>query len=200
MGQKKTTIQTGTWSPSWGYSLEASASMAQYPTTDNKRNGTNYSTTGSTIIAAGVATFVTSSYGLGPANTSAKVSIPVQNFVGKNTRVVTETNDIKGIAILNYNGVISTILGYNEFSSSTFNDVSQSYAVIHVSASKANMGTLVTNPLYISLGTTQNSSKTNTRPTNTTGSNAAFETKYPTNKNNWSYVSTRGELVSPKNK
>jgi hypothetical protein len=42
MGQKKTTIQTGTWSPSWGYSLEASASMAQYPTTDNKRNGTNY--------------------------------------------------------------------------------------------------------------------------------------------------------------
>jgi hypothetical protein len=42
MGQKKTTIQTGTWSPTWGYSLEASASMAQYPTTDNKRNGTNY--------------------------------------------------------------------------------------------------------------------------------------------------------------
>ena len=40
MGQKKTTIQTGTWSPTWGYSLEASASMAQYPTTDNKRNGT----------------------------------------------------------------------------------------------------------------------------------------------------------------
>ena len=42
MGQKKTTIQTGTWSPSWGYSLEASASMAQYPTTDNKRIGTAY--------------------------------------------------------------------------------------------------------------------------------------------------------------
>ena len=42
MGQKKTTIQTGTWSPTWGYSLQASASMAQYPTTDNKRNGTNY--------------------------------------------------------------------------------------------------------------------------------------------------------------
>ena len=42
MGQKKTTIQTGTWSPTWGYSLEASASMAQYPTTDNKRIGTNY--------------------------------------------------------------------------------------------------------------------------------------------------------------
>jgi hypothetical protein len=42
MGQKKTTIQTGTWSPTWGYSLEASASMAQYPTTDNKRIGTTY--------------------------------------------------------------------------------------------------------------------------------------------------------------
>ena len=42
MGQKKTTIQTGTWSPSWGYGLEASASMAQYPTTDDKRIGTAY--------------------------------------------------------------------------------------------------------------------------------------------------------------
>ena len=42
MGQKKTTIQTGVWSPTWGYSLQASASMAQYPTTDNKRNGTTY--------------------------------------------------------------------------------------------------------------------------------------------------------------
>jgi hypothetical protein len=42
MGQKKTTIQTGTWAPSWGYSLQASASMAQYPTNDAKRNGTNY--------------------------------------------------------------------------------------------------------------------------------------------------------------
>jgi hypothetical protein len=174
--------------------------MAQYPTNQNRSAGTNYSTTGSLFISAGVALFVTSSYGLGPANTSAKVSIPVENFVGKNTRVVTEANDIKGISILNYNGVISTILGYNEFSSSTFNDVSKSYAVVHVSASKANMGTLVTSPLYISLGTTQNSSKTNTRPTNTTGSNAAFETKYPTNKNNWSYVTTRGELVSPKNR
>ena len=40
MGQKKTTIQTGTWSPTWGYSLEASASMAQYPTNDT--NFTEY--------------------------------------------------------------------------------------------------------------------------------------------------------------
>jgi hypothetical protein len=42
MGQTKTIIQTGTWSPTWGYSLEASASMAQYPTTDTKRIGTAY--------------------------------------------------------------------------------------------------------------------------------------------------------------
>jgi hypothetical protein len=199
MGQKKTTIQTGAWSPSFGYSLEASASMAQYPTTDNKRNGTNYSTTGSAFISAGVASFVTSSLGLGPANTSAKVSIPVENFVGKNTRTPHEANDVKGLLILNYNGVISTIAGYNSISSSTFNGFTESFVVMHVSASKANMGTLVTSPLYISLGTTQNSSKTNTRPTNTTGSNAAFETKYPTDKSNWSYVLTQGALVSPKN-
>lgn len=42
MGQKKTTIQTGTWSPTWGYSLQASASMAQYPTNQNRSAGTNY--------------------------------------------------------------------------------------------------------------------------------------------------------------
>jgi hypothetical protein len=45
MGQKKTIIQTGAWSPSWGYSLEASASMAQYPTTQNRNTGSNYHVT-----------------------------------------------------------------------------------------------------------------------------------------------------------
>jgi hypothetical protein len=40
MGQRKTIMQTGAWSPSWGYSLEASASMAKYPTSEIKRNGT----------------------------------------------------------------------------------------------------------------------------------------------------------------
>jgi hypothetical protein len=53
MGQKKTTIQTGTWSPTWGYSLEASASMAQYPTTDNKRNGTAYPNGRSSVTSNG---------------------------------------------------------------------------------------------------------------------------------------------------
>jgi hypothetical protein len=53
MGQKKTIIQTGTWSPSWGYSLEASASMAQYPTTDNKRIGTEYPNGRSSITSNG---------------------------------------------------------------------------------------------------------------------------------------------------
>jgi len=196
MGQRKTTIQTGTWSPSWGYDLAASASMAQYPTNQNRSAGTNYATTGSTIITAGVALFVTSSYGLGPVNTSAKVSIPVENFVAKNTQTIHNQDDVKGFSILGYNGVISTIAGYNDFSSSTFNNVSQSYVVIHVSASKANMGSVVTSPLYISLGTTQNSSKTNTRPTNTTGSNGAFEARYPNNLSKAGWVSG----ISPKNR
>jgi len=221
MGQKKTIIQTGTWSPSWGYSLEASASMAQYPTTDNKRNGTNYWITGSTIIPAGVATFVTASLGLGPVNTSAKVSIPSSYFTPFFNSNINDSNDLKKFGILSYNGVISTIAGFNEFSSS--NEIivvpsssyqseggdiitseysyalTSSFVVIHISASKANMGSVVTNNLNISLGTTQNSSETNTRPANTTGSNAAFEIKYPTDKSDWSYVETRGELVSPKN-
>jgi hypothetical protein len=199
MGQKKTTIQTGTWSPSWGYSLEASASMAQYPTTDNKRNGTNYWITGSTIIPAGVASFVTSSTGLGPVNTSAKVSITSSYFTPFFNSNINDSNDVKKFGVLNYNGVISTIAGYNDFSSSTFNNFTESFVVMHISASKANMGSVVNNSLVISLGTTQNRSTTNTRPTNTTGSNAAFEIKYPTDKTNWSYVETQGALVSPKN-
>jgi hypothetical protein len=44
------------------------------------RGQINYWITGSTIIPKGVATFTTSSLGLGPANTTAKVSIPVSNF------------------------------------------------------------------------------------------------------------------------
>jgi len=204
MGQKKTTIQTGTWSPSWGYSLEASASMAQYPTTDNKRNGVNYWVTGSTTIPASELNtgsfFVTSSIGLGPANTSAKVSITSSYFTSLFNSNINDSNDVKKFSILSYNGIISTIAGYNEFSSSTFNNYTQSFVVMHVSASKANMGSVVTNALNVSLGTTQNKSTTNTRPTNTTGSNAAFEIKYPTNKSNWSYVLTQGALVSPKNK
>jgi hypothetical protein len=194
MGQKKTTIQTGTWSPTWGYSLQASASMAQYPTTDNKRNGTNYWITGSMIIASASVTFTTSSLGLGPANTSAKVSIPVGNFVGKNTRIPNEANDVKAFSILSYNGIISTIGGYNDISSSTFNGVSQSYVVMHVSASKANMGSVVGNDLYISLGTTQNSSVTRNGNDSTTNvsESMAFATKYPTNTNRTNKGTTYG--------
>ena len=132
MGQKKTTIQTGTWSPTWGYSLEASASMAQYPTTDNKRNGTNYWVTGSTIIPAGVASFVTSSTGLGPVNTSAKVSITSSYFTPFFNSNITDSNDVKKFGILSYNGVISTIAGYNDFSSSTFNNFKESFVLMLV--------------------------------------------------------------------
>jgi hypothetical protein len=201
MGQKKTTIQTGTWSPTWGYSLEASASMAQYPTTDNKRNGTNYWITGSTIIPAAALNtgsfFVTSSTGLGPVNTSAKVSITSSYFTPLFNSNINDSNDVKKFGILSYNGVISTIAGYNDFSSSTFNNFTESFVVMHISASKANMGSIVTSPLVISLGTSQNSSATNTRPTNTVTANSAFETKYPTNKTNWTSIG--GVLTSPKN-
>jgi len=185
MGQKKTTIQTGTWSPTWGYSLQASASMAQYPTTDNKRNGTNYWITGSTIIPAAALNtgsfFVTSSTGLGPVNTSAKVSITSSYFTSLFSSNINDANDVKGFNILSYNGVISTIAGYNDFSSSTFNNFTESFVVMHISASKANMGNVVTSPLYVTLGTTQNSSTSrngNDSTTNVSG-HAAFEARYP---------------------
>jgi hypothetical protein len=198
MGQKKTIIQTGTWSSSWGYSLQASASMAQYPTTDNKRNGTNYWITGSMIIASASVQFTSASYGLGPVNTTVKIAIPVENFIGTNTRIPIETNDVKGFSILAYNGIISSIGGFNEFSSSTFNGVSQSYAVLYASASKANMGSVVGNNVYISLGTTQNSSLPSTFVNPNSGSaNQEFEKKYPTNKTRWTSIG--GILTSPKN-
>jgi len=201
MGQKKTTIQTGTWSPSWGYSLEASASMAKYPTTDNKRNGTNYWITGSTIIPASELNsgsfFVTSSTGLGPVNTSAKVSITSSYFTSLFSSNINDGNDVKKFSILSYNGVISTIAGYNDFSSSTFNNYTQSFVVMHVSASKANMGSVVNNDLNISLGTTQMSSITRNGNDSTTNvsESMAFATKYPNNTTKAGWVNG----VSPKN-
>lgn len=201
MGQKKTTIQTGTWSPTWGYSLEASASMAQYPTTDNKRNGTNYWITGSTIIPASELNtgsfFVTSSTGLGPVNTSAKVSITSSYFTSLFNSNINASNDVKAFGILSYNGVISTIAGYNDFSSSTFNDFTESFVVIHISASKANMGSVVTNDLNISLGTTQNSSATRNGNDSTTNvsEHTAFALKYPNNTTKTGWVNN----ISPKN-
>jgi hypothetical protein len=207
MGQKKTTIQTGTWSPTWGYSLEASASMAQYPTTDNKRNGTNYWVTGSTIIPAGVATIVSASWANVDLSTNnlisssiatgsiAKVSISSSYFTSFFNNTINNSNDVKSFSILSYNGVVSTLNGFNEYSSSTFNSFTESFAVIYVSASRASMGSVVINPLVVTLGTTQLNAATNTRPTNTTGSNGAFELKYPNNLSKAGWVAG----ISPKN-
>ena len=68
---------------------------------------------------------------------------------------IEDSNDLNGISILSYNGVISTIGGYNQFSSSILNDSTSSFAVFYVSASKANMGNIAGNDLYLSLGRTQ---------------------------------------------
>ena len=122
------------------------------------RGQINYWITGSTIIPAGVASFVTSSTGLGPVNTSAKVSITSSYFTPLFNSNINDSNDVKKFGILSYNGVISTIAGYNDFSSSTFNNYTQSFVVMHISASKANMGSVITNDLIVSLGTTQNKS------------------------------------------
>jgi hypothetical protein len=155
---------------------EASAFATKYPTNTNRTNkGTTYTITGSMIIPAGVATFVSASFtNIGFASTLisasiatgslVKVSIPVENFIGKNTRVVNEANDIKGYSILSYNGIVESLAGYNQFSSSIANGTTSSFAVIYASASRASMGRVVTSDLYLSLGTTQNSSTTVQRP------------------------------------
>lgn len=140
-----------------GSSSQAAIETA-YPTNQNRSAGTNYWITGSTIIPVGGASFVTSSTGLGPVNTSAKVSITSSYFTPLFNSNINDANDVKKFGILSYNGVISTIAGYNDFSSSTFNNYTQSFVVMHISASKANMGSVVTNNLIVSLGTTQNRS------------------------------------------
>jgi hypothetical protein len=178
------------------------AEEVKYPTNTNRSRGTNYGVTGSVIIPASAlligSFFVTSSYGLGPANTSAKVSITSSYFTSLFNSNINNSNDIKGYSILGYNGVISTIAGYNEFSSSTFNNYTQSFVVIHVSASKADMGSVVTSPLVISLGTLQNSSATPSFSNPNSGSaNQEFEKRYPTDKTGWTSVG--GVLTSPKN-
>ena len=149
------------------------------------RGQVNYWVTGSTIIPASALNsgsfFVTSSTGLGPVNTSAKVSITSSYFTSLFNSNINNANDVKKFGILSYNGVISTIAGYNDFSSSTFNNYTQSFVVMHISASKANMGNVVTSPLYVTLGTTQNSSTSrngNDSTTNVSG-HAAFEARYP---------------------
>jgi hypothetical protein len=160
------------------------------------RGQINYWITGSTIIPKGVATFTTSSLGLGPANTTAKVSIPVSNFTSLFNSSINNANDIKAFNILAYNGIISTLTNYNEFSSS-INGTTSSFVVMYVSASKANMGSVVGNDLYVTLGTTQNSSGTrngNDSTTNVSG-HAAFAAKYPNNTTKEGWV----DGVSPKN-
>jgi hypothetical protein len=155
---------------------ESMAFATKYPTNTNRTNkGTTYTITGSMIIPAGVATFVSASFtNIGFASTLisasiatgslVKVSIPVENFIGKNTRVVNEANDIKGYSILSYNGIVESLAGYNQFSSSIANGTTSSFAVIYASASRASMGRVVTSDLYLSLGTTQNSSTIVQRP------------------------------------
>ena len=133
--------------------LKGSATRAAGLT--NRDFGFNYHTTSSVIIPSASALFTTSSYGLGPANTSAKVAIQIQEFSRVINKNFNDSNDVKLFNIIPFNGIISNIGGYNEFSSSTFNNVSQSYAVIHISASKVNMGSVVGNNLVVNLGTTQ---------------------------------------------
>ena len=196
-----------------GYTyLNSSASMKTYsgnsysvmnPTNTNRSRGTNYWTTGSTIIPASALNtgsfFVSSSYGLGPANTTAKVSITSSYFTSLFRTPISNLNDVQSFSIVPYNGVISTLAGYNDFSSSTFNDYTQSFVVMYVSASKANMGSVVTSPLVVSLGTIQNSSATPSFSNPNSGSaNQEFEKRYPTDKTGWTLVN--GVLTSPKNR
>jgi hypothetical protein len=253
MGQKKTTIQTGAWSPSWGYSLEASASMAQYPTTDNKRIGTAYpngrssvtsngndSTTNVSEASASALKYPTNEnrtnkgtnyYGLsgsfqpfGPATipttgiSSASLSITFTTASWDNLgnaelySASAAANNIVKIAITSsYFDIIqindsnvttlylsasaninSTLNTFNFVSSSITDDVNYKHIVMYASASKTNMGNVVTsnyqifNPIIPSRFV-----RTKTNVTDI----AAYVAKYPNNTTKAGWV----DGVSPKN-
>jgi hypothetical protein len=85
----------------------------------------------------------------------AKISVPFEYVVSiaKPTK-----SSVAKITLLNYNGIVQSLNTFNTISSSISNGVTSSFAVLFVSASKANMGSVVGNNLYASLGTTQNRS------------------------------------------
>jgi hypothetical protein len=250
MGQKKTTIQTGAWSPTWGYSLEASASMAQYPTTDNKRIGTAYPNGRSSVTSNGndsttnvseASAFATkyptnenrtnkgtNYYGVSgsfqlfgpatiPTSPSASIVFTTASWANLgNSEVYSASaaaNNIVKIAItssyfdiiqINSSNVTSLYLSasaninstlntFNFLSSSVSNNVDYNYIVMYVSASKTNMGNVVTsnyqifNPIIPSRFV-----RTKTNVTDI----AAYVAKYPNNTTKAGWV----DGVSPKNR
>ena len=177
------------------------------PNDPNANKGdTNYWITGSIVIgnyflSASLVQITTSSLGLGPSNTSAKVAIPVDYLkFAYNSNEITN-RELSGLSILPYNGVIKTIENSNQFSSS----LTTNYVVMHISASKNNMGNIAGGDLVIGLGTQQQSSKGVQRVMGiytengiiVSSSNQAFEAKYPTDKSDWILIN--GKLTSPKN-
>lgn len=132
------------------------------------RGQRNYWVTGSITIPSAAITFTTASWANVKLNSLvsasiatgsiAKVSITSSYFTPLFNSNINDSNDVKAFSVLAYNGVVSTLNGFNEYSSSTFNNVSESFAVIYVSASRASMGSVVTNDLNVSIGTVQNRS------------------------------------------
>jgi hypothetical protein len=247
MGQIKTIIQTGNWSPTWGYSLQASASMAQYPTNNNKRNGTNYHITSSVSFLIAPTSFVSASlkdyayssvtsHSLSTTdytdtslvndttlyyysasvvvsdslknlivNTAFSQSVAAQRIVKivvpfETLQSVIEPtiNNIQNITILNYNGVVRSLNNFNTISSSISNGITSNFALLFASASKNDMGSIVNNNINVNLGGTQIKAVPTKKSLAAEGTQTqAFETKYPTDKTNWSTIN--GVLTSPKN-
>jgi hypothetical protein len=107
-------------------------------------------------------------------------------------------NNIQNITILNYNGVVQSLNNFNTISSSISNGITSNFALIFASASKNDMGSIVNNNINVNLGGTQIKSVSIKKSLAAEGTQTqAFETKYPTNKTNWTTIN--GVLTSPKN-
>lgn len=136
------------------------------PNNPNRNNkGTNYHITGSIVLNPTNLRFASASWAEINYNSSLSASIATGSIVRiaiPTTQInrffnsdIKTSNDIKGLTVLPYNGIRNNINEYNFLSQSISSGTTSYHAVLFASASRANMGSIVTNNLNLSLGSTQ---------------------------------------------
>jgi hypothetical protein len=125
-----------------------------------------------------------------------KISIPT-SVIEPAVEQIKTSADAQKLVVSGSNGVVESLTLFNYITGST--------VVVFASASKNDMGSIVNNNLTFVVGVQRVNATTLNRDLGTytengilvSGSNQAFEAKYPTNKSDW--TSINGVLTSPKN-
>ncbi len=125
-----------------------------------------------------------------------KISIPTSAIEPAVEQIKTSA-DAQKLIVSSSNGIVQSL--------TSFNYVANNTAVFFASASKNDMGSVVTNNTMFLIYAQRLNASTPNRDLGTytengvlvSGSNQAFEARYPTNKSDW--TSINGVLTSPKN-